>query len=387
MDKIGCLPTVHRIGINAHLLAQGESYRRAGVSRYIYNLLLHLPNEDPEGDYTVFCQKGCALPLTYRQRCSSLPTGNPWVRIVWEQFLQPFALRAERITLLHSPLNVQPLALPCKGVVTVMDLSFIVHPQGFRPAQRFYQRVFTRWSVQRAVRIITISTHTAQDLTRLFDVPSARIAVIFPGVDAVYRPIQDAAVIASFRQRHNLPDKLILFVGTLEPRKNLITLLQAYAQFKRQAKTGHKLALVGGRGWLFEPVLAAVQELELQADVLLPGYVPEEELPLWYNSADVFVYPSLYEGFGLPVLEAMACGKPGVVANTSCLPEVVGDAALLVDPHQPGEWADTLTRVCHDADLRTKLSSRALARARQFSWSRMARETARLYHEVLTGDL
>lgn len=379
-------PACQRIGINAHLLAEGESYRRAGVSRYIYNLIAHLSEADPGGDYTVFLNSRCAFRTSYRQKRSRLPTEKPSVRILWEQFFQPLQLVAARIALLHSPVNIQPLFLPCRGVITVMDLTFVVYPESFKPAQRLYQKVFTRLSARRASHLIAISGSTARDLTRFFAVPNSKITVIFPGVDAAYRPIRDESLLASFRLRHSLPEKFILSVGTLEPRKNLVTLLHAYAQFKRQANTNHKLVLAGGKGWFYQPIFAAVEELGLQGDVLFPGFVAEDELPLWYNTADVFVYPSLYEGFGLPPLEAMACGKPVAVADSSSLPEVVGDAALCIDPYQPEEWAAALLRLCQDASLRSDLAARALERAGQFSWTRMARETAQVYRDVLGYD-
>ena len=374
-----------RIAINAHLLAQEEGYRRAGVSRYIYNLLTHVLREDPEGDYTVFLNSRCALSLSCNQKCSRLPTYKPLARIFWEQFLQPLELWAEDVALLHSPVNVQPLFLPCKGVVTVTDLSFMVFPESFRNSQRLYQSLFTRLSVRRASHVIAISASTAQDLTRFFGVPAERITVTFPGVDAAYQPVQDGSRLASFRRLRDLPEKFILFVGTFEPRKNLLTLLQAYAKFRRQTKRDYKLVLGGGMGWLYQPVFAAVEELELQGDVIFPGFIPEDELPLWYNAADVFVYPSLYEGFGLPPLEAMACGTPVIVSDVSSLPEVVGDAALLVDPHKPDEWAAALSLLCRDVDLRTDLVSRGLERAQEFSWTRMARETIQVYRDVLSG--
>jgi len=374
-----------RIGINAHLLAQGKGYRSAGVSRYIYNLLIHLCNEDPEGDYTVFLNSRCALSLSYRQKRSALPTYNPWVRIFWEQFLLPCEVLKEGIALLHSPVNVQPLLLPCKGVVTVTDLSFMVFPESFRVSQRVYQRFFTGMSVRRASHLIAISASTAQDLGKFFAVPATKISVIFPGVDTAYHPIQDAAVLSDFRRRHCLPEKFILFVGTLEPRKNLLTLLRAYVQFKRQTKTDYKLVLAGSPGWLYQPIFTAIEELGLRDEVLFPGFIAEDELPLWYNTADVFVYPSLYEGFGLPPLEAMACGTPVIVSNASSLPEVVGDAALLVDPYKPEEWAAALSQVCNDRQLRDDLAARGPERARTFSWTRMAQETVQVYQAVLAG--
>lgn len=374
-----------RIGINAHLLAQGQSYRSAGVSRYIYNLLVHLYREDPEGDYTVFLNSRCALSLSYRQKRSSLPTHRPWVRILWEQLLLPREVLKEDIALLHSPVNVQPFLLPCKGVVTVTDLSFMAFPESFRPSQRLYQRFFTRMSVQRASHLIAISSSTARDLGKFFAVPATKISVIFPGVDIAYHPIRDISTLSDFRRRRNLPEKFILFVGTLEPRKNLLTLLKAYAKFKHQTKADHKLVLAGSPGWLYQPIFAAVEELGLRDDVLFPGFIPEDELPLWYNVANAFVYPSLYEGFGLPPLEAMACGTPVIVSNTSSLPEVVGDAALLVDPYSPDAWAAALSKVCNNGHLRDNLATRGPERAQTFSWTRMARETIQVYRAVLAG--
>ena len=376
-----------RIAINAHLLAQEEGYRHAGVSRYIHNLLVHLVHEDAGGDYTVFLSGDCSLSLSCRQRRSRLPTRNPLVRIFWEQCIQPLELLTIDAELLHSPVNIQPLFLPCHGVVTVMDLSFMIFPRSFQKFQRFYQRLFTRLSTRRANHLIAISSNTARDLTRFFAIPSERISVIFPGVDAVYRPVRAKSVLADFRRQRNLPPKFILFVGTLEPRKNLLTLLRAYAQFRRQTGTGHKLVLGGGLGWLYQPIFAAVEELDLRDDVMFPGFIPDEELPLWYNAADIFVYPSLYEGFGLPPLEAMACGTPTIVSDASSLPEVVGDAALVVNPYSPDEWAAALSSLCNDAQLRAALASRGLKRARGFSWTRMARETIKVYQNVLAGGV
>jgi glycosyltransferase involved in cell wall biosynthesis len=381
----GSSPSRERIGINAHLLTEGEGYRRAGVSRYIYNLLVHLSEVDPYGDYMVFLSSRCSLPIPNQQKHSHLPTQKPLVRILWEQLLQPPQLVGAGIALLHSPLNIQPFFLPCRGVITVTDLAFMLYPESFRPLQRLYQKVFTRLSAHRASRLIAISGSTARDLERFFAVPRGRTTVILPGVDAAYQPIHDEAMLAGFRLRHNLPERFILFVGTLEPRKNLPMLLQAYAQFKRQGNSHHKLVLAGGKGWFYRPIFATVEELGLQSDVLFPGFVPEEELPLWYNTADVFVYPSLYEGFGLPPLEAMACGKPVAVADASSLPEVVGNAALRIDPHQPEEWAAALSRLCQDANLRSDLAARALERAQQFSWTTMAQQTVQVYRDVLAG--
>jgi glycosyltransferase involved in cell wall biosynthesis len=382
--EVSCPAVRGRIAINAHVLTSEQDYRRAGVSRYIYNLLTHVLREDPEGEYTVLVNSRSALLLSCKLKRSRLPTDHPLVRILWEQILQPLELIQEGIVLLHSPVNVQPLFLPCRGVLTVTDLSFWGFPEAFRTSQRVYQRQFTRLSVHRAHRVIAISNSTAQDLMRFFGVPAERISVVFPGVDERYKPIRDEARLTQLRHSRNLPRRFILFVGTLEPRKNLVTLLQAYQRF-RASNRDYQLVLAGGKGWLYEPIFAAIEELGLQGDVIVPGFVPEDELPLWYSAADIFVYPSLYEGFGLPPLEAMACGTPVIVSNTSSLPEVVGEAGLLVAPRDPDEWASALLGLTRDSDLRADMASRGLARAQEFSWARMARETIQVYRDVLSG--
>lgn len=376
--------TDRRIGINAHLVGSGEGYRRAGVSRYIGELLGHLEEADPEGDYVLFLPAGSSLRLTHQARVSTRRTEGPASRVLWEQVELPRAAQREHLELLHSPVNVQPLLLPCRGVVTVMDLSFMVYPRSFRPQQRLYQTVFTRVSAQRAAQVIAISLQTAQDLVRRCGTNASKITVIYPGVDSGFRPIEPAAT-QSFRQRRGLPERFILHVGTLEPRKNLPVLLRAFDRARSSLPAGYKLVLAGGKGWLYEPILRTIEELQLESEVILPGFVPDEELPLWYNCADVLVYPSLYEGFGLPVLEAMACGCPVMAARSSSLPEVVGDAGLLLTQDQPEAWAEELVRVCSNATVRAELRALGLERARQFSWTKMARETVRVYREVLSG--
>lgn len=374
-----------RIGINAHLLGAGEGYRRAGVSRYISELVRHLGEVDPNGDYVVFVPAGSGVPPTPKFRVLTHTTGGPVSRILWEQLELPRAARREHLEMLHSPVNVQPVFLPCRGVVTVMDLSFLVYPASFRAQQRLYQTLFTRLSARRATRLIAISLQTAQDLVHRCGTNASKITVVYPGVDTHFHPIAPPALDA-FRQRRGLPERFILFVGTLEPRKNLPMLLHAFAQARPRLPRGCKLVLAGGKGWLYEPVLRTIEQLQLKSEVILPGFVPDEELPLWYNCADVFVYPSLYEGFGLPALEAMACGCPVMAARTSSLPEVVGDGGLLLSHDQPEVWAEALARVCSDETLRVELRRLGLVRAQRFSWATMARETVEVYREVVSGD-
>jgi glycosyltransferase involved in cell wall biosynthesis len=263
--------------------------------------------------------------------------------------------------------------------VTIHDLSFLFYPRSFRVVNRLYLRLLTRLSVQRAGRVLAVSASTRRDVIRYYGVPAEKVDVVYNGVDPAFEPLPGDQV-AVFRARQGLPDRFILFVGTLEPRKNVARLIRAYAQLPRSRPP---LLLVGGKGWFYEDIFRLVEEMDLSADVHFVGYVPAEDLPLWYNAADLFVYPSLYEGFGLPPLEAMACGTPVVASTSSSLPEVVGDAGLLVDPADTAGLAAALQAGVSDAGVRARLRQAGPERARQFSWQATARETVDSYRRAL----
>jgi glycosyltransferase involved in cell wall biosynthesis len=372
--------TPKHIGLNAHLLSLAQTYRSAGINWYIHNLLLNLALADQENQYTVFLGDRRFSPnpgLTLRT--SWLPTTRPLVRIVWEQLVQPFVLRQEKIDLLHSLAFVTPLLSPCPSVITIYDLGFLIFPQGFRHSKRLYLTLLTRPSARKARRIITISESTKRDTVRLLGVSSEKVDIVYCGVDKAFHPFPEGEV-ASFRQKHGLPERIILFVGTIEPRKNVVRLIEAYSRL-RDGQV--KLVIGGARGWLYEEVFARVEELDLAGDVLFPGYIPPDELRLWYNAAELFVYPSLYEGFGLPPLEAMACGTPVLTSNVSSLPEVVGEAGLTVDPMDSEGLAEAMNQVLGDGALRQSMRERGLARAGRFSWARAARETVEVYRRAL----
>jgi len=386
MDRKGRQPldiaqTPKHIGLNAHLLSLAHTYRGAGINWYIHNLLLNLALADQENQYTVFLGDRRFPPnpgLTLR--VSWLPTTHPLVRIGWEQLVQPFIVWQEKIDLLHSLAFVTPLVSPCPSVITIYDLSFLIFPQGFKYLKRLYLTLLTRLSARKARRIITISESTKRDTVRLLGVSSEKVDVVYCGVDKAFHPLSEREV-APFRQKCGLPERMILFVGTIEPRKNVVRLVEAYSHLRdRQVK----LVIGGARGWLYEEVFARVEELDLTGDVLFPGYISPDELPLWYNAAEMFVYPSLYEGFGLPPLEAMACGTPVITSNVSSLPEVVGEAGLTVDPMDSKGLAEAMNQVLGDEVLRQSMRERGLARAGHFSWAKAARETVGVYRRALS---
>jgi glycosyltransferase involved in cell wall biosynthesis len=368
------------VGVNAHLLSLDQSYRSAGIHWYIHNLLQHLPQADPGVDYTVFLRElGYPQADGLRLVPTDLPTHRPPIRFLWEQVIQPWAARRAGLDLLHCPAFVGPLVGSVPFVVTVHDLSYLLFPEGFRGRNRTYLRILTQRSVRRARRVIAVSESTRQDLVRLYGLAPDRVDVVHNGVDPGFRPLPREEV-ATFRAKRALPEQFLLFVGTLEPRKNIVRLVEAYAGLP---KPRSPLLLVGGKGWFYDQVFARVEELELVNEVRFVGYVPEDELPWWYNAATALVYPSLYEGFGLPALESMACGTPVVTSTSSSLPEVMGQAGIQVEPTDVPALTAAVQRVLQDATLRAQLRAAGLTQAARFSWPGTASGTVRSYHRAL----
>jgi glycosyltransferase involved in cell wall biosynthesis len=380
---------VARIAFNAQLLSYGQWYRSAGISRYLDRTLHHLAPY-LEGE-TSLAFVGPAVPadapslkwLTVAR--TRLPTQRPLVRIAWEQLALPLALQRWQADLLHAPAYVAPLASSVRQVVTFHDLSFYRLPEAFNRTNRIYLQTFARLTARRAQRLIAVSEFTRQELRRLLGVPLERVAVVPNGVDPRFRPETDPAVLAAFRARAGLPDRFILYLGTLEPRKNLPALLRGYARARQQG-VREPLVIAGGRGWGDTDLARLVEQLVLTDAVRLVGFVPMSEQPLWYNAATLFAYPSRYEGFGLPPLEAMACGTAVVTSDRSSLPEVVGDAGVLVDPDDPEALAAALVRLLGDDGRRQELGRRGQARARAFTWEAAAAATARVYRATLNGE-
>jgi glycosyltransferase involved in cell wall biosynthesis len=369
-----------QIGINAHLLSGQEGYRRAGIHHYIARLLEHLPQE-ADCRYLVFANNTAGLELgpLVRVAGTRLPTERRLARIAWEQVAWPIAARQHKLDLLHSMAFVTPLATRRPSVVTVYDLSFIYYPDRFPLLQRLYLTSQTRRSCRMARRVVTISESGRQDVHRFFAIPLDRIDVVSPGVDEAFHPRPQPEVIA-FRRQHQLPEQFILHVGTLQPRKNLPLLIEAFADLNRPDTA---LVLVGGKGWYFDEVFTRVKALNLEGQVRFTGYVPDEELPLWYNAATGLAFPSVYEGFGMPIVQAMACGTPVIAAETSSIPEVTGEAALLFSSQDRVALTNHLAAVLDDRQLSRSLADKGLHRARQFSWPRAGKLMSEIYQRAL----
>ncbi len=371
-----------RIGINSHILA-GES---AGIRSYADGLLAGLVAIDRENEYLLFGRRAPLQPFL----CGNvgveeawLPTERRAARILWEHFILPLRARMRAVELLHLPDHTHPLLdSPCPSIITVHDLAFVRYPQTFDRNRRLYKNLFIKRSTRKAARIIADSGHTRDELLTLLGVPARKISVIHGAPHKRYHTVQAKEGSQRVRQKHGLPERFILYVGTLEPRKNLKGLLRAYHLLLKQGKNHIPLVVAGGKGWLFHEIFQLVETLGLQGRVLFPGFIPGEDLPAIYNAAELFIYPSVYEGFGLPILEAMACGTPVVTSNTSSIPEVAGDAAILVNPASVEDLAEAMHRVLADAGLREELSKKGLERSRLFSWEEAARRTLKVYQEA-----
>ncbi len=372
-----------RICINAQLLSGGADYRRAGIHQYISQVLRHLPH-DRNQTQIVFTQQKSALAAYPGLEVlpTRWPTERRLARILWEQTVWPWLASRHNLDLLHAMAFVTPILATCPTVVTVYDLSFIKFPDQFPTLQQLYLSSQTARSCRKARRVITISESSRQDVQRFFDVPNDHILVAPPGVDGAYRPLPENEV-TQFRQRKGLPERFILHVGTLQPRKNIPLLINALAKIPQQ-DVG--LFLVGGKGWQYDEIFARVEQLNLQDRVHFTGYVPDEELPFWYNAAALFAFPSVYEGFGMPVVEAMACGTAVVAANCSSIPEAGGEAALYFDPQSVESLVNRLTAVLDNPDICATMQAKGIQQAQKFSWTRASEITTLAYQQALDDN-
>lgn len=303
-------------------------------------------------------------------------------RMLW-RFISSPAIESAlgNIDVFHATSFIMPPLKFAKGVLTIYDLTFMLFPAFHGKGMQAFTRDIRNYA-NRADCIIAISKHTKRDIMEHLQVPEERIRVTMLAADERYRIVNDPDSITSVKSKFGIDGDYILYTGTLEPRKNVPALIRAYSQLRNEARITHRLVLAGKKGWLYDEILESVRTLGLERYVIFTGYVADEDMPYLYNGAELFVYPSFYEGFGLPPLEAMACGCPVVTSNTSSLPEVVGGAGLMVDPYRPEELAEAMGRILEDSELRSELRERGLKRAAEFSWRRCAEETLAVYREL-----
>jgi glycosyltransferase involved in cell wall biosynthesis len=355
-----------------------------GAGVYMLQLVRHLALEPGGNTPVVIYQRGKrhlieAEPLPNVEWVETADR-RPGARLVWEQLALPGLARRLRLDLLHSLHYTRPYRLPCASVVTFHDMTFFLFPHLHTRVKRLVFPQMMRMSARRSQALIADSESTRRDALRILHIPPEKITTVPLGIGAQFRPITDAPALEACRRRYNLPPEFILYVGTVEPRKNLPMLLRAYAGAAQAAHL--PLVVVGRDGWMFEQVYQQVDELDLKERVRFTGYMPGEDLPMVYNLAQVFVYPSLYEGFGFPPLEAMACGTPVITTAISSMQDQVGDAGWLTPPGDETALCAALDRLAQDVELRHKLTEKGLQRAAQFTWSETARRTLEVYKKV-----
>ncbi len=378
------------IGINAQLLSFGQNYRNGGVSRYIRYLLTELAKQPGNHEYTVFVNgQGIVEQLDARHPqityvTASWPEAKPAARVAWEQFSLPALIRQRHIEVLHSPVNVLPAWLPqsCATVVTLHDLAFLRFPAVLTRAKRLYHRTFTIRSLRHATMLITVSDSTKQDVQELVGIPAENMRTVYPCINERFSNVLEEGQVTMFREQKGLPEGYILYLGTLEPRKNIITLIDAYVQLRQNHKVSEKLILAGGKGWLYEAIFEKVRQSGMESEILFPGFVADSEQAYWYSAASAFVYPSLYEGFGVPVAEALACGSPVVTSNVSSLPEAGAGIAICVDPHDVQAISEAMYRAISDSTLRQQCRAMASSVAQRFSAPTMTAQTIAVYEQA-----
>ena len=376
-----------RIGMDARKLGD------YGIGDYIWNLLVHLRRLDPVNQYVLFHQTGGAGQPSPGEPPAWPPAASPGPAPLWirddapkyslrEQLSLPWLSWRHGLDLLHCPHYVTPLVRPCPVVVTIHDIIQVALARNFSPPARAYARFMLRRAVTGARRIIAISEGTRQDLIGRLGADPDRIAVIYNGLPEDAAPVRDPVRLAAVRARHGIAGPYLLFVGNVRMRhKNVVTLVRAFRLLRERRRDGLTLVLAGGSGAPGPELVEAAGPA--WPDVRLTGFVARADLPALYSGAEAFVWPSLYEGFGFPPLEAMACGTPVVSSSAPVMPEVLGAAALFVPPLEPEAYACAIQRVLEDSGLRASLTARGAAQAARYSWTECARRTLSVYGEAL----
>jgi glycosyltransferase involved in cell wall biosynthesis len=361
------------------IIANSLNPPRTGVGNYLYNILKNAPNEKCKNFYLINYEKNNLF-----LELNKIIIKNPFEKItknfLWCQTL-PMKNELNELDIIHNPYQLPTVFnFKQKYIISVLDLIQILFPKEIKKSVYVSQKIMLSKSIKSADKIISISHHTKQDIIKHFKIPEDKIKVIHLAANENYELLKEDEI-NTIKQRYNLNYPFILYVGTLEPRKNIPTLLKALYKLKKQG-INHKLVITGKKGWKYKNIFETIEKLNLQKDVIFTGYVPDEDLPALYNAADLFVYPSIYEGFGLPPLEAMQCGTPVITSNTSSLPEVVGDAGIMVNPYDVDELANKMYEVLTNDGLREELSKKGLERAKLFSWKKCAEEHLKVYEEV-----
>ncbi|KPK99588.1 MAG: hypothetical protein AMJ91_07240 [candidate division Zixibacteria bacterium SM23_73_3] len=372
-----------RIGIDARSVLK----QRSGVGNYTFNLIQHLSRLDQKNRYVLFYSHHLdvksAIPKienpNFESKFFRFP--NKLLNLLWGTVRVPkIDWFVGDVDIYHSPNYCLNILARGKSLMTIHDLNFLAYKQFTIASGRWHYAFKIKNYAQKVDAVIADSESTRNEIMKYLKIPEEKIHVIYLGCSQAYRPLPETVMMQKIRAKYKIKGDFILYVGTLEPRKNLKGLIQAYDQSR--AKEDFLLVLAGGKGWKYKHIFDLVKQLKLEERVIFCGYVPDSDLPALYNGASLFVYPSFYEGFGLPPLEAMACGTPVIVSHTTSLPEVVGDAGIYVDPFDIEQISYSIDTVLSDSKLCNTLRKKGLERAKLFSWEKTARETKELYQQL-----
>lgn len=380
-----------KIGIDATVLGD-EYHNKGGIYHYILHLIKALKEIDHENQYKIWFhflrkdsfhryEEACKLLnldtlKNFKIIKSNLPNYRGWyMRLPVDFFIGP-------VDIFHGPAHFAMPVIRGKTIVTIHDIDFIKIPDYLEKGWVKYKGKYTQLSIKRANIIITISNYMKNELMESLGVPEEKIRVIYQGVSPEFTILKNKENLHEIRKKYGIKIPYILFVGTFHKNKNLIRLVDAFHRLKMSSHLPHQLVLAGGKGELTADLHQSIRKLKIEEAVILPGYISEEDIYTVYNNSDLFVFPSLFEGFGIPVLEAMACGVPVVASNVCSLPEVVGDAGLLVDPMNVDSIAEGIYKVLSDKELRYDLIKKGLKRAKLFSWEKTAKETIEIYRKT-----
>ena len=371
-----------KIGFNAQIISGSD----AGVATYAKNLIKHLVRLNSNHELYFFGSPDF-LDVTEDGRIHLIPTSRSvnggWKRILWEQFILPSKVKRNQMDVMFYPDHTGSIFRNLKRtIITIHDLSFMAMPETFPFTTRTYKSLAVQQSIRKADLIIAVSQATKNECIRLLNIPEDKIKVVHNGIDKSFKKNIEKDLLDNARRKFGLFGRFILFVGTLEPRKNIVRIIRAYHHLRNSFHVQQDLVISGKKGWLYSEIFHEVERLRLKKHVHFLDYVTQKDLVSLYSLADMFVYPSLYEGFGFPPLEAMACETPVVSSNISSMPEVLGDAAVLVNPYSVEEITTAMSKVLLDNELRMKLISRGLERVKNLSWEKSSEQLLKVFEEI-----
>jgi glycosyltransferase involved in cell wall biosynthesis len=361
------------IAINAHSIGTNNG----GNQTYTENLIYALSKIDKKNEYIIYTNPGVTLELPSNYKITPLNIKNRWLRNM--ALVQ--RLKKDAPNIYHGQYFLLPLC-KCNSIITVHDISFLSNPEWFTSKEKLMFKFFNA-SIKKAKKIIAVSDFTKQELIKYCGIVAKKISVIHNGVANIFKSSHDGDTLSKIKTKYSLPSDYLLYVGRINIRKNLSNLIEAFYIFKKNDPSNFKLVIAGNKEWGNKKLENTIYRLNLNNEVIFTGYVSHSDLPAIYKAAGLFIFPSFYEGFGLPVLEAMACGTPCITSNTSAFMEIASDASLKINPYNIKEMAEAMQRLIRDQNLRNALIEKGLKQIEKFDWLDTAQKTLNIYKEIV----